>query len=186
MKLLSSCRSLLSRFRRETRGSATVEFAIFMPVLFWAYAGAYSYFDGYRQGSINLKAAYTIGDLISRETRIITPEYIDSMHQLVQLLTKPDSPVGLRITVIRWDEEDDQYYLDWSQARGTVQPLDQAQIVDLENRLPVMPDEERVILVETWNSWDGIMETGLGTQSLDNFVFTSPRFTNQLRFNDGT
>ena len=187
MKLVSSCLSFLRRFRKETLGTATVEFAIFIPVLFWGYGASYVFFDGYRQSSINLKAAYTIGDLISRETAFITPTYIDSMYSLTQILIRPTNPVSLRVTVIRWDEEDDQYYLDWSEARSpgdTLDPLTQAQIMDLEARLPVMPDEERVILVETWNSWEGIMETGLGPQSLDNFIFTSPRFATQVRFQD--
>ena len=104
MTLLSQLRFFLARFRDETRGSVTVEFAMFMPVLFWAYAASYVFFDGYRQSSINLKAAYTIGDMISRETRTITPAYIDTMHEIAMLLTRDDSPMSLRITVIRWDE----------------------------------------------------------------------------------
>ena len=40
-----------------------------------------------------------------------------------------------------WDEEDDKYYLDWSQSRGTVVPLTQADMLAIEGKLPVMPDE---------------------------------------------
>jgi Flp pilus assembly protein TadG len=184
MSILSSCKTILSNFRREDRGSVTVEFALFMPVLFWAYAGAYVFFDGYRQSSMNLKAAYTIGDLISRETRVITPAYIDSMYNLTRMLTKTNSPMNMRITVIRWDEEDAKYYLDWSQVRGTVSALTQADLTTIAQRLPVMPDEERVILVETWNTWEGVVPTGLGTKSLDNFIFTRPRFAPQVIFED--
>jgi len=57
-----------------------------------------------------------------------------------------------------------------------------ADLTDLEERLPVMPDEERVILVETWNTWEGVMETGLGQQTLENFIFTRPRFAPQVIF----
>lgn len=182
MKLVSNCLNFLRRFKRDTRGSGTVEFAIICPILFWAYSANYVFFDGYRQSAINLKAAYTVGDLISRETQIITPDYIDSMYSLSQLLTRAESPMSMRITVIRWDEEDDQYYLDWSQARGTVVELQQADIVDLAERLPVMPDEERVIVVETWNTWTPVVWTGMRERQLDNFIFTRPRFAPQVVF----
>ncbi|WP_290559967.1 pilus assembly protein [Aestuariivita sp.] len=164
----------------------TVEFVLIVPILFWAYAASYAFFDGYRQSSINLKAAYTIGDLLSRERQIITPAYIDSMYALAQHLTRTDSPLDMRITVIRWDEEDDMFYFDWSQTRGSVLPLTQADLPDIAHRLPVMPDEERVILVETWNTWKSVVSTGMPERSFDNFIFTRPRFAPQLKFEDGT
>ena len=51
---------------------------------------------------------------------------------------------------------------------------------DLAERLPVMPDGERVILVETSNEWVPAFNVGFETTLLDNFNFTSPRFAPQL------
>lgn len=182
MTLITSLLKGLKRFRRDTGGSVTVEFAIIMPMLFWTYASSYVFFDGFRQSTINLRAAYTIGDMISRETQVLTPAYIDSMYGMARLLTRSESPMSLRITVIRWDEEDDQFYLDWSQTRGAVTALTQENLQDIAARLPVMPDEERVILVETWNTWQPAINTGLGERDLDNFIFTRPRFAPQVIF----
>ena len=181
---LSKLSRFFSRFRREERASATVEFAIIIPILFWVYAGSYVFFDSFRQSAINLKAAYTIGDLISRETNFINADYIDSMYNMTKLLTGTNTPMAMRITVIRWDEEDDKYHLDWSKSRGDVFPLDESSLEEIEARLPVMPDDERVILVETWNTWKGVMETGMGERSLDNFVFTRPRFAPQVVYQE--
>ena len=170
----------LKSFRDDTKGSVTVEFALMMPLLFWAYVGTYVFFDGYRQSAINLKAAYTVGDMISRETQAINNDYMDSMFELTKLLIRTNSDMSLRVTVLRWDEEDNQYYLDWSSARGGAVAMTESQLVGVALKLPVMPDEERVILVETWNTWTPAFRVGLEQTSLDNFVFTRPRFAPQV------
>lgn len=182
MRFLNTLKSRATQFWQDKSGVVTVEFVVFVPFLLWTYAASYMFFDAYRQSSLNLKAAYTIGDMISRETQIITPEYIDSMYNITQLLTRTTNPMSMRITVVRWDEEDDQYYLDWSQVRGSAVALTETDLADIADRLPVMPDDERVILVETWNTWTGLLNTAIGTISMDNFVFTRPRFAPQVIF----
>ncbi|TNF59630.1 MAG: pilus assembly protein [Rhodobacteraceae bacterium] len=172
----------LKAFRDDTRGSVTVEFAMMMPLLFWAYGASYVFFDAYRQSAVNLKAAYTIGDLVSRETRALNEAYIDSLYNMTQLLTRTNSPLSMRITVVRWDADDDMYYFDWSKARGSVQPMTQNDLDELEARLPTMPDQERVIVVETWNTWTPPFNVGMTKTDIDNFVFTRPRFAPQVVF----
>jgi len=174
--------SRLRTFAHETRGSVAVEFALCMPFVFWAFMASYVYFDGYRQSSVNLKAAYTIGDLISRETNVITDEYIDSMQSLLELLTRASSTVHLRISVIRWDEGDDRYYVDWSQTRGFPETLDNGDMAALESKLPLMPDNERVILIETVNTFVPSFNVGMDDIDLENFVFTRPRFAPQVLY----
>ncbi len=175
----------LRAFRDDTRGSVTVEFALMAPLLFWTYCGGYAFFDAYRQSAVNLKAAYTIADLISRETRALNDTYIDSMYSMTQLLTRTNSPLSMRITVVRWDADTDRYHFDWSEARGGgIGAMTNDDMLQIENRLPVMPDEERVILVETWNTWHPPFQIGIGTTVLDNFVFTRPRFAPQVIFSN--
>ena len=157
-----------------------MEFILSVPIIFWAFAATFVFFDGYRQSSVNLKAAYTISDLISRETGLVTDTYIDSMHSLLQLLTGAQSPTILRVTIIRWDEEDDRYYVDWSANRGFAGPLADDDMADIKNRLPAMPDDERVILVETQNTFRPLYKIGMGEIDLENFVFTRPRFAPQV------
>lgn len=176
MGLLAHVRAALRRFGRDTRASVTVEFALMMPVIFWAYGASYVFFDAYRQDTINLKAAYTIGDMLSRETQEVNATYIDSLYEMNRLLIRTDAPLTLRISVVRWDADDDRYYVDWSQTRGGSTALTDALVVTLEQRLPTMPHGERVILVETWNTWQPPVLGALGETTLENFVFTRPRF----------
>ena len=173
----------LRNFWSDTSGVVSLEFILMMPPLFMTYMAAYVYFDGYRQAAVNLKAAYTISDLVSRETNVVTDEYIDSMYSLMQELTRSSNPVRLRISVVRWDQDDDRYYLDWSEARGlNYLALSNNDLLNIEDELPTMPDNERVILVETSNTFVPLYKIGMDNIDIDNFVFTHPRFAPQVVF----
>lgn len=176
-------RTRLKAFRRNTDGMVSIEFAFYMPFLLFIFASIYTYFDAFKQESANLKAAYTVSDLISRETNAINNDYIDSMHSLTKLLIRSGSSISLRISVIRWDEDDDRYYVDWSVNRGTaLTSWTDATISNVEDDLPAMPDQERVILVETQNDVDAAFKIGLPDMEIYNFVFTRPRFAPQIVF----
>ncbi|EBA16666.1 hypothetical protein RSK20926_02639 [Roseobacter sp. SK209-2-6] len=177
----------LKSFRQKQEGSVTVEFVIYIPLLLWLFAAIYTFFDAFRQESINLKAAYTVSDLISRETTTLTEDYMDSMHEMTQLLIRGDSSVSLRVTVVRWDEDNDRYYVDWSKVRGdnlagTFTAWTNATVGEIEDDLPNMPDEERVIVVETFNDLVPAFEVGLPDLDIENFVFTRPRFAPLVYF----
>jgi len=173
-------------FWSDTRGSVTVEFVLAMPFIFWSFMATYVYFDGYQQSASNLKAAYTISDLISRETSDINDEYIDSMVELFELMTHTPTVSTMRITVIRWDDPDQRYYVNWSANRGFPEDLTDATVSDLASRLPNMPDNEIVILVETNNTFVPLFRIGLDNIDLQNFVFTRPRFVDQVKWEDNT
>ena len=180
-------RTRLKAFRRNTDGMVSIEFAFYMPFLLFIFASIYTYFDAFKQESANLKAAYTVSDLISRETNAINNDYIDSMHSLTKLLIRSGSSISLRISVIRWDEDDDRYYVDWSVNRGTaLTSWTDATISNVEDDLPAMPDQERVILVETQNDVDAAFKIGLPDMEIYNFVFTRPRFAPQIVFEGST
>lgn len=172
----------LKGFARNTDGNVSVEFVLAMPMVFWAFMGVYVFFDGYRQSTVNLKAAYTISDLLSRETNAVNDDYIDSMHSLLQLLTRARSVTNLRVTVVRWNADDNRYYVDWSESRGFGGALTDATVSQFNDDLPVMPHLERVILVETRNVFVPLFNVGMDNKNLENFVFSRPRFGPKLDF----
>ncbi|WP_019294746.1 MULTISPECIES: TadE/TadG family type IV pilus assembly protein [unclassified Leisingera] len=173
----------LRKFAEDTQGNVALEFAVYAPLLLGLFAAVYTFFDAFRQESINLKAAYTISDLISRETNYVNETYIDSMHMLAGELVRADSQFSTRISVVRWDEDDQRYYVDWSKVRGSAfSEWDDGSISNVEAHLPTMPDQERVILVETWNEVDPVFNVGLPKLDVQNFVFTRPRFAPQVVF----
>lgn len=173
----------LRAFLRCTEGNVSIEFVFYAPLLLGLFAAIYTFFDAFRRDSVNLKAAYTISDLISRETTAINDAYLDSMYEMTKLLIRQDSQLGLRVSVVRWDDGDDKYYVDWSEVRGTTSTTwTDATINTVSAKLPDMPDQERVILVETFNEMEPAFNVGLPTLDLNNFIFTRPRFAPLVAF----
>ncbi|WP_323778769.1 pilus assembly protein [Leisingera sp.] len=174
------------RFLDGTQGSVSIEFAFYAPLLLGLFASIYTFFDAFRQESINLKAAYTVSDLISRETNFVNDSYIDSMHALASELVRSDTTLSTRISVVRWDEADQRYYVDWSKVRGSAfQEWADGSINTVKEKLPDMPDQERVILVETWNEISPAFNVGIPLMDVQNFIFTRPRFAPLVAFEGG-
>lgn len=178
-------RRIIRNFTRDTEGLVSVEFAIYAPIMLFVFASIVTFFDGFRQQNTNLKAAYTISDLISRETNYVNEDYIDSMHKLTALLVRSGTAISLRISVVRWDEADGRYYVDWSKVRGTdYAEWSDETIQNIKDSLPVMPDQERTIVVETRNNVTPVFNVGLDIMNIENLVFSRPRFAPQVVFVD--
>ncbi len=177
-------RKLLKRFCRDEAGTITVEFMIVLPLLIWCFAGMHVFFAAYRTQTINVKAAYTLGDQVSRETNYITPEYMDSLDNLHEFLTNTRSPSAIRITAFEYEQDDDTYRVIWSQARGgQANRVTDSRILDVRSHLPVMPDEEIAILTETWV--DFVADDFIGLEPFTSYevVVTRPRFASQSCWN---
>lgn len=181
--LLSRLVTRLRAFHDDDKGVVTVETALMFPLLFWAFLSMFSFFDAYRQLSIGQKAAFTISDMISRETDAIDDTYVDNALDLFNYLTSARNPVSLRISVIYYDNSDAEYYIGWSEGRGGKGALTDATIQSWNSVLPVLPESEALILVETWSSYRAPFNVGLDDTDMENFIFTSPRFASQLPFN---
>lgn len=177
--------TLIARARhlaRETRGSITVEAVIMFPILFWAMLSMLVFFDAYRQNSLNVKAAFTIGDMLSREVEPIDAAYLDGALNLFDELARTATPPRMRVTVVYFDAAQNRFLRDWSHQRGGVPVLTNADILAMRPRLPAVPNNERLILVETWSDYNPPFNVGINRQDLYNFVFTRPRFAPQVKF----
>ena len=184
--MLNALRNTLRRFARDTRGQASIELVIFTPLLLSLLAAGYVYFDAYRQKTVNINAAYTISDALSRETDEINPAFMDGLHEMLEFLTHSDDQVGLRVTMVRWDDTNAEYRIDWSQTRGPLYPLTTRDLNDaLADNLPTLLHNERVIVVETSTTYNAIFNVpGLDEHELYNFAFTRPRFAPKLVWAD--
>ena len=180
--MFSLIKAHLIAFREDTRGTVTVETAIMLPALFWAWATAYVFFDAYRQASIVQKAAYTVGDMVSRETDYVTDNYITNTKKLYDLMVKSNLDNSIRISVIRYDLANDQYSIDWSKTRGTKVELTTSDVQLWHDKLPVMPDDEIIIYVETWSKFSAPFTVGLENKIFEGRVFTRPRFAPQVLY----
>lgn len=174
-------RQTLADFRSEERGSIAVEAVIILPMLFWTYLALFSTFHAYRTYAVNQKAAYTIGDMISRETNPLDTTYLDGTRELLMYLTNgAPGDTAVRVTIVRYDADTDTYLRDWSQAKGYATAATSEEVADWHDRLPVLPDNERIIVVETYLQYDPPFDTGLAQREVRNFVFTKPRYAPQV------
>lgn len=183
--LIEKTKMRLRGFARDEDGNITVEAVIIFPVLLWLFAACWVYFDVFRQQSVNQKANYTIGDAISRETDPIDDRYIDGAHQLLYHLDKSQgTDTDLRITIVRYNANNDKYQVVWSEARGDHAPLKNGDMKDYEDRLPTMAHLDQVIVVETWDWYEPLFSVGLGDFDIRTYSFTRPRYAPQILWYD--
>ncbi len=177
----------LKRFRKGEDGSLSVEAALIFPMLVWAYLAMHVYFDAYRQNTIATRAAYTVADMVSRyepgptaENDYINAAYTNSMRRLINFLTTSPNNSRIRLTMVEFDEPTDEYLVRWSRARGGATRLNNGTIGQIEPRLPVMPDGERVIVFEAWIDYMPAFNIGLDPFTNYKIVVTRPRYFSQI------
>ena len=168
------------RFCREDWGTITVEAIIAFPVLCWAYLLGFTYFDGFKVKSLNDTAAFAIADALSRETELVSGEHIASMLNVHKTLTIARHESGLRISQVVWDEDDARHYLSWSIAEGAAEgELTDADLVadsEIAAKLPLLTDNERMLIVETFLGWDPASNVGLKPMVFEAFTPIRPRY----------
>ncbi len=171
---------ITGRFGRREEGAVAVEAIIILPMVFWSYLAMFSFFDAFREYTNNQKAAYTISDLVSRQATPLDNSFLDGTHQLFDTLTRPAGATSLRVSVVSYDLPTETYSVIWSHTRGAMEPLETSDITGWANRLPVMPDDDQIIVVETQADFNAFFNIGLGTRDITNFVFTRPRYASKL------
>lgn len=180
--MMSKIKTKLAGFRDDEDANLTVEAMIMLPVILWAFMAMFIFFDNFRSHSVAQKAAFTIGDMMSRETDYITPEYLDGAKNLLELLSEADAAdTAMRVTVIKYNAGNDRYQRVWTQNRGTgFGNMSNTEVKNLAPKLPIMVHNEQLILVETKTRYDSISDIGLMDDEVTTFVFTRPRFAPQI------
>lgn len=174
----------LLHFRRAEAGAMTVEAAILIPFLFVLILICYVVFDAIRQQAVNQRATYAITDMFSRETELITPDYMTNAREMLRFVSGlPNSDVTLRVSVAEWDEDNEEFVREWSETRGpALVAYTDANINDIADRLPIMTHEEQVIVIETVMEYDPPFNLGFLPRQIRTFSFASPRYAPQLRW----
>ena len=175
-----------SRFFRNEAGALSVEAAIVFPLLLWALGAMYVFWDAYDARNTNLKATYTIADMVSRETNPIDATYVDGLNDVYEFLISRDDGNDLRITVVSVGLDDDgitpRLQLEWSHATGDKLPIDDITLI--QDRLPIMSVGDQLIVVQSEMRWEPILNFGLSATDMSELVFTSPRFAPQVIFEE--
>jgi len=183
--MISLLKNRVGAFKDDTKGYISVESIIVLPIMLWLFGIGWVYFDAFRQQSVAQKANYVIGDMISRETQAIDGDYISNAHRLLRLLTRSSSEeTDLRVAVVRYDEDRQEWTLVWSERRGTRDPLRDADMPGYQDRLPLAMDNEQLVIVETWEDYTPVFNVGLGAFEINSYSFTSPRYAPQIPFSN--
>jgi Flp pilus assembly protein TadG len=175
---------LRSRFVRDEDGSAAIEAVIMIPVMFVCVLTFVTLIDYTRMHSMHQKAAYTISDMISRETLAIDDDYLTGTNELLNTLTRSPQTSTVRVSIVRYDADDDIFKLDWSRTSGYATERSNQDVRNWAERLPTMVDNERMIVVETAALYQPPFNVGLGNQQIENFIFTRPRYAPQVLWTD--
>lgn len=188
MTALSFLAHRLRHYRRSERGSFSIEAVLVLPLMAWVILAAFSHFDGLRQNNINIKAAHTLSDMLSRETVPIDAAYVEGMQGVLDFLTGNRFRTALRISVFRYDDADEAFVLQWSEATGTLPGLTEDTQNEIDGSLPATADGDTIIAVETWIDYRAPFTTGLEDTVLYQLASTRARYVPQLvfRFEDGT
>ncbi len=178
----------LRRFLRREDGLITIESMMILPLLLWSVFASYTYFDSYRQSTLNIKAAYAVADIISRERGALNENYIDTMHELMETMVSTRAPVSMRVSYLIYDEDTELHNVEWSCIRGETykKQWTSADIAQIKDYLPDMPDNGSMIVVETNNTYRAPFNIGFDFDnfSMGNFVFTHPRVFDNIRNDD--
>ena len=199
---MHTMKRLLHRFLTDERASVTVEVVLMMPILLWGYFGLFILFEGYRNLSANIRAAYTISDMLSRETNAINAAYIEGLNDIQDVITQSPHRTVLRVSVVRYDDDDDQHDLVWSYSTAGKTAVSQAGVDTLlKPYLPSMSDGEVQVVVETWMAFVPFLNidmralyapyadwslTGFHAFYFESLVTTRPRFAGQLCWEGAT
>jgi hypothetical protein len=171
-------------FVRSEKGSASIEAVIMIPLMFFCMVCFMTLIDFTRQHGMHQKAAYTISDMVSRETIPIDTEYLDGAHALMNTLTRDPQVSTIRLSVVRYNAKKEIFKLDWSKTSGFATPVSKRDVRNWADRLPIMVHNERLIIVETSAIYNPPFEIGLGDQQIDHFIFTRPRYAPQVLWDD--
>lgn len=186
-KLLSHLTSRFAAFARNTDGSVNIEAILFFPFLIALMSSTIVFYDAFRKDSLAQKAAYTIGDMISRETDAIDATVVTSARELAAaMVDMHKSDVTVRVTQVTWNKNAAEYRRNWSKRSGNLVPVMQNTDVNaMADELPTLKPGERIILVDIIVDYEWPIDLGIDNFEIMNTIYTRPRFAPKLAWSNG-
>lgn len=170
-------RKIWTSFQRDERGTLMAEAVLILPFMLWSYLALFVYWDSYRAINTVQKGAYTVSDMISREMKEVTPNYIDGMDALLEQMIDQDQDAKLRVSSLTWSDINLRYEVIWSRSpHGAMAPLSTTSVNGLADHLPILAGGDSLILVEVEVNYHPSFNVGINDQTLKQFIATRPRF----------
>jgi Flp pilus assembly protein TadG len=177
----------LKAFWKDESGVLLAETLLLLPLLLWGFVALFIYWDVFRTMNSSQKAAYSIADLMSRQSEV-TPAYIDGLENVLDFLTAGSSRSEMRITSLQYDGLNDQYVVLFSRSTdASLVPYNNGSIQALKPAIPIMAPLDSVVIVETEVDYvprfnTGILNfaPGVGNSTFRQFIVTRPRFYRRI------
>lgn len=181
MIYMTLLRGAAQRFRKDENGSAAVEMAFMIPALAFISFMTITFFSAFRAQTHATRTATVVSDMISREITPITPAYLEGVEGVMKAMVRSDDTPEFRVTSFTYDAEGDEYIVAWSKDNGMGE-LDSGALNALSDKLPVLRNGQRALLVQTAIDYTPTLDVGIGARRFENFNVTAPRFIPQLCF----
>lgn len=179
--LASSARRAFGRSARDERGSITVEFVIWVPILVLWFAGSISYFDGYRERGRAAKMSHVVSDILTRQAEI-DDDLITDLYDMMEIML-PGTPPGMVLRVTSVEYRDGSYQVLWSVASGGGAPMETEDIPVA--KMPAMAELDTVIVTETTVPFQPALDiVGIGERTWTSFLPARPRFVHSVAYVD--
>lgn len=173
---------------QSEHGSISVETVIILPVVAWALMASFTFTDAFRHQTTLQKSVYTAADLVSRASgTALTPEYLNGVYSFMLRINDTPLDVHLRITLIGWDNAEEEYRVIWSYADqgNTATVLDDTVLnAAYGAQIPKISVGETLLLTEGLLKYEPPFRVGLQARDLTETALTRPRFAPGITFLD--
>lgn len=177
---MSALKRQIRRFQSEEDGLVMTEFLIMLPLLVWTFMALFIYWDAFRTINMAQKAAYSVSDAISRQTEV-TPQYVQGMQTVTDFMMEDSPQVTLRITSVEYDEDPSQHRVLFSiSPGGKMLPLNNGTLSALTSRIPIMADNDSVVIVESNVDYTPAFDVGIVAQTFQQFIVARPRYARRV------
>ena len=186
-RLLRRLPRAIAAFATGQSGAMSIEAVIILPVLCLLYVSSFVWFDAFRMQNLNLKATYTLADLISRQPGGIDQSYFDGLNAIYDYLTPGEHPTGLRVSIIECTAgcEDDatrELNVCWSHTTAGQAGMTTAELRARNDEIPRFASGDELIVTDTFMSYTPAFDVGIGHQDFENTVYMAPRLAGQVKF----
>lgn len=174
----------LKRFFSAEEGSQTIAFVVLLPLLVWSIMAMLTFTDAFRIRAMATDATAVIADSLSRQSTPIDLDDLLGLQSVAEQLTGYE--VSLRVTQVRCLRDcanlDRRIILvDFSQGVGLDSLLDLDFVAgQSRQRVPLMAEGDRLVLVETSFMHEPIARIGLEGREVSVSHATRMRFAPQL------
>ncbi|MEL6913440.1 MAG: hypothetical protein AAFP13_02955 [Pseudomonadota bacterium] len=188
--MITAIAQRLRQVWQDTAGSLTVETLICLPFLLWCPIATLVLFDVYHEDLENERVAHAFGDLLSRETSLVTDDYLSSFTAMHGFITDSRGPAAQRVTIVGWDDTTSTYEVRWSRMLGSnkvnapFQDMTSTMLntMPYTSRLPQLEAGRFFVLTETWKVWVPPLNAVLGPREIYSSAITRPRMSGQICF----